>query len=127
MNMMKSNALRNVAWCIFAGTIVLSACSKSSSNDPASPPPNNTSCAGTPGPLFLAVKDVLSANCVSCHTTNGQASFANFNNNCTIVSQASNIRTRAVVQGNMPPSGAISQADKDKINAWVAAGGRLTD
>jgi uncharacterized membrane protein len=127
MNMMNSNRLRSIVWCFFTGTIVLSACSKSSSDDPASPPANNTSCTGTPGPLFLAVKDVLAANCVSCHTTNGQASFANFNNNCTIVSQASNIRTRAVVQGNMPPSGAISQADKDKINAWVAAGGRLTD
>jgi uncharacterized membrane protein len=108
-------------------TAVLVACSKSSDGDPSNPPGNNTNCTGTPGPLFLAVKDVINANCISCHTTNGQASFANFNNNCNIVSQAANIRTRAVVQGNMPPAGPLSQSDKDKINAWVAAGGRLTD
>jgi uncharacterized membrane protein len=108
----------------FVFMLTLGACSK---NDPASPPGNSPSCTGTPGPLFLAVKDVISANCISCHTTNGQASFADFNNNCTIVSQASNIRTRAVVQGNMPPTGPLSQSDKDKISAWVAAGGRLTD
>jgi len=27
----------------------------------------------------------------------------------------------------MPPTGALAQADKDKISAWVAAGGKVTD
>lgn len=124
---MKTTSFRRALALACISAAFLSACSKSSDGDPATPPGNNTSCSGTPGPLFLAVKDVISANCISCHTTNGQASFANFSNNCTIVSQAANIRTRAVVQGNMPPTGSLSQSDKDKINAWVAAGGRLTD
>jgi uncharacterized membrane protein len=106
-----------------AVSLVLVACSKSDDND--SPNPPSGTCSGTPGPLFTSVKAIIDAQCVGCHQTGGQASFAPFTNNCNIVAQAANIRTRAVVQGTMPPTGPLSQADKDKINAWVAAGGKL--
>jgi uncharacterized membrane protein len=106
-----------------AVSLAVLACSKSDDNDNPTPP--NTTCSGTPGPLFTSVKAIIDAQCVSCHQSGGQASFAPFTNNCNIVSQSANIRTRAVVQGNMPPGGSLSQADKDKINTWVAAGGKL--
>lgn len=110
---------------LFATVVSLAslACSKSDDSDNPNPPSDN--CSGTPGPLFTSVKAIINAQCVSCHQAGGQASFAPFTNNCNIVAQSANIRTRAVVQGNMPPSGPLSQADKDKINAWVAAGGKL--
>lgn len=79
----------------------------------------------TPGPLFTAVKQVIQANCVSCHAPGGQQPNPNFTVDCNIVQNATLIRTRAVVQGNMPPTGPLSQADKDKINNWVTAGGKL--
>jgi uncharacterized membrane protein len=121
MNMKYPPSLRAMILVTILGLATL-ACSKSDNDDPN--PPANT-CSGTPGPLFTAVKGIIDAQCASCHQSGGQASFAPFTNNCNIVAQSANIRTRAVIQGTMPPGGALSQADKDKINAWVAAGGKL--
>jgi uncharacterized membrane protein len=122
MHMKYFPSMRAMLFVTILGLATL-ACSKSDDNDNSTPPGNT--CSGTPGPLFTAVKGIIDAQCVSCHQSGGQASFAPFTNNCNIVAQSANIRTRAVVQGTMPPSGPLSQADKDKINAWVAAGGKL--
>jgi mono/diheme cytochrome c family protein len=73
------------------------------------------------------VKNLLSYNCVTCHKPGGQQPTPNFQDNCAIQTNATLIKTRAVDQGTMPPTGALSQADKDKITSWVAAGGRITD
>jgi hypothetical protein len=78
-----------------------------------------------PGALFADVKQLVQAYCVSCHAPGGQQPTPNFTVDCNIVSNAARIRERAVVLGTMPPTGPLSQAEKDKINAWVAAGGKL--
>jgi len=79
----------------------------------------------TPGPFFLAAKSVISANCVSCHNPAGVQPNPNWAVDCNIVNNSANIKIRAVDQGTMPPTGALSQADKDKISAWINAGGKL--
>ena len=114
-------------------TILFLSCSKEGS-DPA-PNPNtppggggNPACAtATPGPLFSQVKTLLANNCVTCHSPSGQMPSVDFRDNCVIEGRAALIKTRAVDQGTMPPTGALAQADKDKITAWVAAGGKVTD
>ncbi len=105
-------------------------CSKSDSGSPTPTPPGGTppTCStATQGTLFKEVKTLITNNCVTCHNPNGQMPTVNFQDNCVIQSKATLIKTRAVDQGNMPPTGPLSQNDKDKINAWVAAGGRVTD
>lgn len=106
-------------------------CSKSDSTSTPTPttPGGNTSGCSTavPGSLFKEVKTLLANNCVSCHNPDGQMPTVNFRDNCVIQSKASLIKQRAVDLGNMPPTGPLSQNDKDKITAWVTAGGRVTD
>jgi uncharacterized membrane protein len=80
-----------------------------------------------PGPLFTAVKQLIQANCLTCHQPGGQQPSPNFLVDCTIAAQAQLIKTRAVDQGTMPPTGALAQTEKDKITAWVAAGGKIED
>jgi len=89
-------------------------------------------CTGTPGPLFTAVKTILTSNCAVTGCHNGTQS-PNYTVDCTIVDYSTLIKTRAVDQAGtadqmpQPPRQALAQADRDKISAWVAAGGRLTD
>jgi len=105
-------------------------CSKSDTKPVTPAPPGGTpaACAtATPGSLFKEVKSLITNNCVTCHNPNGQMPSVNFQDNCVIQSKAALIKQRAVDQGNMPPTGSLSQNDKDKITTWVAAGGRVTD
>lgn len=90
-------------------------------------------CAGqTPGPLFTAVKAVITTNCAVTNCHNGSQA-PNYTVDCTIVDYADLIKLRAVDQGNtgdqmpQPPRMALSQADRDKITAWITAGKRITD
>ncbi len=79
------------------------------------------------GPNFTAVKAVLAANCATpgCHVGATPQSGINFTDDCTIVSQRLRIKARAVDASPsvMPPAGAISNADKQKITDWINAGG----
>jgi uncharacterized membrane protein len=84
-------------------------------------------CAGQPGVLFTAVKAVITQNCVGCHNNTNSQGGMNWTQNCNIVSYKARIKVRAVDQGTMPPTGPLSQADKDKITAWINAGGAITD
>jgi large repetitive protein len=81
------------------------------------------------GPLFTGVKAVLAANCAlsGCHVGATPQNGINFTDNCTIVSKKDRINARAVVAGTMPPNGAISAADKQKIIDWISAGGKYSN
>jgi hypothetical protein len=81
------------------------------------------------GPLFTNVKAVLASNCAfsGCHGGSSPRNGLDFADNCTIVSQKGRINARAVVSGTMPPSGAISAADKQKITDWINAGGKYSN
>jgi hypothetical protein len=81
----------------------------------------------TPGPQFTAVKQLIQANCVSCHAPGGQQPNPNFTVDCNIVQFSALINTRVVVQGTMPPTGPLSQTDKNKITTWINGGGKITN
>lgn len=83
--------------------------------------------SSTPGPQFTAVKQLIQANCVSCHAPGGQQPNPNFTVDCNIVQFATLINTRVVVQGNMPPTGPLSQTDKNKITTWINGGGKINN
>ena len=81
------------------------------------------------GPLFAAVRNVLQANCISCHNSVQSEGGMNWTIDCNIVTFKNNIKLRAV-DGNpspMPPSGLIPASERQKIVNWINAGGRFTD
>ena len=83
----------------------------------------------TEGPLFLAVKNLIQANCVSCHSNSVSNGGMNFQVDCNIVSFKDRINARAV-NGNpssMPPTGLLPASERAKITDWINAGGRFTD
>ena len=82
---------------------------------------------GTAGTLFAAVKDLMSAKCQSCHNNTVQNGNMNWAVDCNIVSNKANIKNRAVDLGTMPPTGPLTQAQKDIITTWINAGGGFTD
>lgn len=93
----------------------------------------DASCAGkTPGPLFTAVRSVITTNCAVTGCHNGTQP-PDYRADCTIVDYADLIKTRAVDGANtadqmpQPPRAPLVQADRDKITAWIAAGKRITD
>lgn len=101
-------------------SISMVACRKGNDTPPAN-------CGGTPGPLFTAVKNLMQANCQSCHNPGNMNGGKDWTNDCNIVANKDRIKARAVDEGTMPPTGPLPQSEKDKITAWINAGGRLTD
>ena len=88
-----------------------------------------TVASNASGPLFAAVKALIVANCNSCHTGAGAQGGQNFGTDCNIVNAAARIKARAV-DGNpsfMPQGGQLNNTDKQKITAWVNAGGKYSD
>jgi hypothetical protein len=85
------------------------------------------------GTLFGAVRTVVQSNCAisGCHTGANPTGGLNFSNDCTIVSSWDRIKARAVdgIPSFMPPppNPQLSNADKQKITDWIAAGHRYTD
>jgi hypothetical protein len=81
------------------------------------------------GPLFSAVRNVLQANCVSCHNASTPNGGMDWTIDCNIVNNRERIRARAV-DGNpsaMPPTGLLPASERQKITDWINAGGRYTD
>lgn len=122
---MKKIALTGISLSI-AICILIVSCSKSDSES-ETPPPSPPACNGTPGPLFNAVKSLMQANCQSCHNSNNANGNKDWTVDCNIVINKDRIKVRAVDQGSMPPTGPLSQSEKDKITAWINAGGKITD
>ncbi len=82
-------------------------------------------CGGQPGPLFLAMKGVILKSCISCHSNNRADGGMNWAVDCNIVTHKSRIKARAVDENTMPPMGPLSAEDKNKITAWINAGGTI--
>lgn len=83
----------------------------------------------TAGPLFSAVRTLLDSRCVGCHNAGNANGGMNWTVDCNVVNNKDRIKARAVDNNpsSMPPTGPLPQADKDKITAWINAGGRYTD
>ncbi len=82
---------------------------------------------GNAGPLFTAVKDLMTTKCQSCHNNTVQNGGMNWAVDCNIVVNKSNINNRAVDKGTMPPSGPLAADEKAIITDWINAGGNYTD
>ena len=81
------------------------------------------------GPLFIQVRDLLNANCVTCHNPGNPNGGMDWTMDCNIVNNRDRIRERAV-NGNpspMPPTGLLPAAERQKITNWINAGGRYID
>ncbi|MDX1938114.1 MAG: hypothetical protein SFU21_13415 [Flavihumibacter sp.] len=78
------------------------------------------------GVLFTDVKAIVQTKCAISGCHNGTQA-PNFTQDCTIAANAARIKARAVDQGDMPPTGPLTQAEKNKITAWVTAGGRVSN
>lgn len=83
------------------------------------------------GSQFAAARAVIQNNCAlaGCHSGASPTGGLNFTEDCTIVQNKDRIKARAI-DGNpsiMPPTGALPQGDKDKLTAWLNAGGRFVD
>lgn len=81
------------------------------------------------GPLFLDVKAVLQANCVSCHNSSQAEGGMNWTIDCNIVTNKTRIKARAVdgIPSAMPPSGLLPVSERQKITNWINAGGLFTN
>jgi hypothetical protein len=81
------------------------------------------------GPLFTAVRTLLQNNCVSCHNNTQSEGGMNWSVDCNIINNQDRVKARAVDNNpsSMPPTGPLSQSDKNKITDWINAGGRYSD
>ena len=72
------------------------------------------------------IAQIIVTNCTNpgCHVGSGpgfQTQLSSYNGVKEEVNQGS-FKDRVIVQGNMPPSGSLSLADKEKIQCWLDAG-----
>ncbi len=130
--------MRKKLWAsvLIAGTFIIlnvAGCSKGGDDNPTTPGGGGTNnppasdCSGIPGPLFSAVRTLVEARCITCHSAGNPTQGINFSEPCNIVNNKNGIKSQAVDQSRMPPSGSLSQSDKDKITAWINAGGKITN
>jgi hypothetical protein len=76
------------------------------------------------GPLFTAVKNLIQANCETCH--NGiNPNGINLSIDCNTINNKLKIKARAVdgTPTPMPPAGLLPDAQRQKIIDWISAGG----
>lgn len=90
-------------------------------------PPVVDKCSGQAGPMFTAVKILITQKCIGCHNSTRANGGMNFSVDCNIINAQANIKSAAVDLGYMPPQGPLPQADKDKITNWIKAGGAITN
>ena len=80
------------------------------------------------GPLFAAVRALVTANCAvaGCHAGTQPP---NFTVDCNIILNKTLVKARAVdgTPSFMPPTGPLPISEREKISNWINAGGRFTD
>lgn len=83
----------------------------------------------TAGPFFTAVKSLIQAQCVSCHSGAGASAGKDWTNDCLVIANKAIIKQRTVdgTPSFMPQGGKLSAADMKIITDWVNAGGRYSD
>ena len=78
------------------------------------------------GPLFAEVRTLITNRCggSSCHMNGGNKAGYNFDNDCSIVTAWSAIRSSCVTSNSMPnsPQPQLTAAEKQKITDWINAG-----
>ena len=83
--------------------------------------------SGTKGPLFTAALAVIATRCNggNCHSTgSGGAPIGILSTDCDVISRRDLINTKVLGPENM---GSLNTTEKQKISAWISAGGHYTD
>ncbi len=116
---MRRTTLLTLAALLTSITALTVACKK---ND--TPTPSGTK-------YFATVKEIVNANCVTCHSGGTPSGGVDLSTDANIAAKAARIKARAVddLTANSMPLGLLklSTAEKTTITNWVAAGGRITD
>lgn len=93
-----------------------------------------TVSASASGPLFAAVRNLITTRCSSgsgCHMNGGSAAGYNFDNDCNIVTYWSQINNSCVTYTlkKMPisPQALLTTTEKAVITNWVNAGHKFTN
>ena len=83
------------------------------------------------GPLFAAVRNIITTRCSGsgCHMNGASAAGYNFDNDCSVVSQWSKINSSSVTGSNMPksPQPKLTTAEKQAVTNWINAGHLYTN
>lgn len=79
--------------------------------------------SGTAGALFTSMKTLVAAKCQDCHNNSVANGGMNFQVECNIITNKARIKVRAVDEGTMPPTGPLTQTQKNIITDWINAGG----
>jgi hypothetical protein len=81
------------------------------------------------GPFYTAVKTLIQAQCVSCHSGAGASAGRDWSNDCQVIANKALIKQRTIdgTPSFMPQGGKLSAADMKIITDWVNAGGRYSD
>jgi len=83
------------------------------------------------GPLFAAVRNIITTRCSGsgCHMNGANAAGYNFDADCSVVSQWSKINSSSVTGNNMPksPQAKLTTAEKQAITNWINAGHLYTN
>jgi len=89
-----------------------------------------TAKATTKGPLWTAVRNLITSRCAlsGCHAGPAPTGGLDFTSDCVVLGAKDNIKLHAVDLGDMPEGGPmLSESDKKKIKDWIAAGGQFAN
>jgi uncharacterized membrane protein len=83
-------------------------------------------------PYFPKVKQIIAANCLTCHSPEGQGMPVNLTTDDNIVALAASIKAATIdppspMNKRMPQGGELSDADKATIQNWYNKGGKATN
>lgn len=86
----------------------------------------------TDGPFFPEVKQIIQANCVSCHSPGGEGLPVILTSTDNIVELAASIKAATIDPASprnkrMPLGGELSEHDKSIIQKWFDKGGKASD
>jgi uncharacterized membrane protein len=111
----------NAACCAFACTAIFLSCK----HEVTTPPQDN-------GPYYPKVKQIIEANCLTCHSPGGQGLPVILTTDDNIVTLAASIKAATIDPPSlhnkrMPLGGELSDTDKVVIQKWYDKGGKATD
>ena len=92
----------------------------------------NKSVETPPSTYFPQVKNIIQANCITCHQPSGQGMPLFFTSDANIVANAARIKAAVAdpatpMNKHMPLGGQLSDADINIIVKWFAKGGKAND
>jgi uncharacterized membrane protein len=100
-------------------SVSLSACLSNVDEVEEIDPGNADPCADIT--FSMNVKPIIDNNCVSCHSTSGQASFLNLETYNAVAANATKVKSE-VVSKDMPIGGTLTNEEISAISCWVDAG-----